>query len=202
MPFIAILNVCCSPNPLQERSFLPKRAAIKKNSRRRRPLLLPHAFYCYPKWLLLSQSASGKEYVLLLSHAFYCYPKCLLLSQSASGKELLFGAHGCPRVLLAVVHRETFVIGRRLLLAGVYWQAFAIGSSNVDNGDNDDNVQMLLGGIFQRKVVHLSKCFWGAFFKGRWSICLNVFGGIFQRKVVHLSKCFWVHFSKEGGPFV
>ena len=23
MPFIAILNVCCSPNPLQERSFLP-----------------------------------------------------------------------------------------------------------------------------------------------------------------------------------
>ena len=30
MPFIAILNVCCSPNPLQERSFHPKRAAIKK----------------------------------------------------------------------------------------------------------------------------------------------------------------------------
>ena len=71
MPFIAILNVCCSPNPLQERSFLPKRAAIKKNSRRRRPLLL--------------------------AHAFYYYPKCLRLSKSASGKELLLGAHGCPR---------------------------------------------------------------------------------------------------------
>ena len=30
MPYIVIQNVCCSPNPFQERSFLPKRAAIKK----------------------------------------------------------------------------------------------------------------------------------------------------------------------------
>ena len=82
MPFIAILNVCCSPNPLQERSFLPKRAAIKKNSRRRRPLLL--------------------------AHAFYYYPKCLRLSKSASGKELLLGAHGCPRVLLLYCSPKRF----------------------------------------------------------------------------------------------
>ena len=105
MPFITILNVCGSPNPLQERSccWVPMDAhGCFSFTALLNVLPLSYAFCRSPSPLgsefplrglaLISSKSIYRPftallYVLLLSHAFDSYPKCLLLSQSAPGNE-------------------------------------------------------------------------------------------------------------------